>query len=664
MNTLTSTSNPPMAPLTFLLGKIADPLRAHSVPGMMLMDEEHRIIGFELQAPPDINDASGEWLYRETGGNLTLAIKVERIESHGAGRFTAAIRNDGSEVRRFTAVQFQAAFDWDQANWQMRDSAGGADCNDYPPSAYAVRQYALLKEGGTNHIGGADFQSRGGSNKHLPILMVQRGSEPDAPGFWYGMEWSGLWTMQGFARKEGNRFWVDANIPVTNLTLEPGETLDFPVVHLGGFRGGFAAGTNSLRRYIYQHLQPDYLGERPYPQVTYSNWFGLGNEVNDEMMRRQVDRAAELGVEIFCHDAGWFGDFEEDVGNWNEVIPTKYPAGLEPLADYVRSKGMQFGLWFECERAMEGSRVLREHPEFFWPAPAGKGRKGNYHLNLARRDAQDWMIETISFWIKRLGLRWGKLDYNIAPLPYWEAADPTGKIQFACCQGLYRVLDVLRERHTEWMIENCASGGRRIDFGTIARSHTQWLSDHTVHPAICRAMQLRSQLLLPGNCPNTSVAVDKGQRNFENLDYEVLSRATAKLAFDGDIASLSAETTERCRFWVSRYKEYRHLLVQDFFQISPIPQNLDDWDVAAWSSYDRSEGLLAAYRFHGAPTSRWPLPFVDPKVEYTLTNLATGTIFQMDGATLRVGMEFDLPAQSASLFYWQRKKLHNGEAKQ
>jgi alpha-galactosidase len=649
-----------MAPLTFLLAEFATPLRAHSVPGMMLMDEERRVIAFDLQANPVIDGPRGEWLYRETGGTLTLAIKVERVEARSAGRFTAAIRNDGADVRRFTAVQFQAAFDWDQADWQVRESAGGADCNDYPPSAYAVRQYAHLQEGASTHsIGGFDYSRRGGSNKSMPIVMVQRGSEADAPGFWYGMEWSGDWVMRSFAHKAENRFGVIAHLlpdsMISNLTIEPEETLDFPVVHLGGFRGGFAAGTNSLRRYIYECLQPEYLGERPYPRVTYDHWFGLGNEVDDEVMRRQVDRAAEIGVEIFCHDAGWFGDFDQDVGNWSEAAPNKYPAGLEPLADYVRSKGMDFGLWFECERAKEGSRALREHPEFFWSPPAGNRWKGNYHLNLTRREAQDWMIETISAWITRLDLRWSRMDYNIEPLPRFEAEDPTGKIQFAYYQGLHRVLDALRKRHPKWMIENCSSGGRRIDFGTIARTHTHWFSDHTVNPAICRAMQLRSQLLLPGNCPNSSVAVNKGQTGFANIDHEILSRATGKLAFDGDIASLNAETAERCRFWISRYKAYRHLLVQDFQQISPIPRNLDDWDVAAWSSYDRSEGLVAAYRFYGAPTTRWPLPFATAGAEYSVTDLGNGTSRKISGTSLRDGLGFDLPEkQSATLLHWKR----------
>jgi hypothetical protein len=124
-NSLPENSSPTLAPLTFLLGNIAELLRAQSVQGMILMDEDRRIIGFDMQSPPDINGASGEWLYRETGGTLMLAINVERIDSHGAGRFAASIRNDGTDVRRFTFVKFQATFDWDQENWQIRESAGG-----------------------------------------------------------------------------------------------------------------------------------------------------------------------------------------------------------------------------------------------------------------------------------------------------------------------------------------------------------------------------------------------------------------------------------------------------------------------------------------------------------------------------------------------------------
>ena len=109
------------------------------------------------------------------------------------------------------------------------------------------------------------------------------------------------------------------------------------------------------------------------------------------------------------------------------------------------------------------------------------------------------MIETVGGWIERLGLVWSRWDYNIEPMPMWKAIDPTLKIQFAYMQGLYRVLDTLMADHPDWMVEGCASGGRRVDMGTMRRAHTFWFSDQSVDPLLCRYMQARANRFLPGH---------------------------------------------------------------------------------------------------------------------------------------------------------------------
>jgi alpha-galactosidase len=434
--------------------------------------------------------------------------------------------------------------------------------------------------------------------------------------------------------------------------LEPGEELEFPAFHCGVFRGDASVGTNALRQYIYQKLQPDYGGERPYPRVSYDHWFGLYDDVNEEVLKQQVDRAAQIGVEYWTLDATWFGDFNADIGNWNAADARKFPQGLEALADYVRAQGMEMGLWFDCERAFSHSWAAREHRElFFEPLHAN----GTLHLNLARRDAQDWLIELISGWISRLGLKWSRFDYNIDPAPYWKAADPTGKIQFAYVQGLYRVLDELRARHPDWMLENCASGGRRTDLGTLARSHTNWFSDYVDDANVVRWMQLRAQRFMPGNCANASVNIRHGAGDPASIDHEILARATNKFSFDGDIACLSEEAAGRCRFWVEKYKAYRHLLVQNFYQLTPAPRTPNDWDVALWSAYDGGEGLVAAYRFEGAETWRgaWRLGALE--TDYQLVNLDSGETTRVSGVELiERGVEFALPQNSAALLHWRR----------
>jgi alpha-galactosidase len=151
-----------------------------------------------------------------------------------------------------------------------------------------------------------------------------------------------------------------------------------------------------LRRYVRDALAPDVMGRRPHPIAAYDHWFGIEQRISEPLLRRQADRAAELGLEYFVVDAAWFGgataNFAYGVGNWERVDETKFPGGLEPLAEYVRSKGMHFGLWFEPERGRRGSDWVVQHPTWYWDT----GHPLNLQLDLTRREVQDAVIEMLS----------------------------------------------------------------------------------------------------------------------------------------------------------------------------------------------------------------------------------------------------------------------------
>ncbi len=116
--------------------------------------------------------------------------------------------------------------------------------------------------------------------------------------------------------------------------------------------------------------------------------------------------------------------------------------------------------------------------------------------------------------------------------------------------GLYRVLDTLMREHPHWLVECCASGGRRIDLGTLRRAHTIWFSDHTEDALVCRFMQTGAQRFLPGNFPNSAVPVGRdtlgGDGPFPH-DADVLSRMCGALSFDGDITFLVPGVDGACR---------------------------------------------------------------------------------------------------------------------
>lgn len=473
-------------------------------------------------------------------------------------------------------------------------------------------------------------------------------------GIFYGLEWSAHWYIHT-ARSSDQTLEIVAGVKINNLSLAPGETIELPASHLGFFEGDLTQGTNALRQHLRQNVLPEYDGKPCVPRVTYDHWFGVENDFDADFLKKQADTAAALGVEVFAHDAAWFqGGFPEGVGNWRRVDLQKHPQGLEPLAEYVRSKGMDFGLWFEIERATPGSDAVREHPEMFmhgYPPIHGGAGGEQYHLNLARKDAQDWVIDTLDHWIRKLDLRWSRWDYNIEPGIFWNEIDPTGKIQFHYMQGLYRVLDTLMQRHPKWMIEMCASGGRRIDLGILRRSHTLWFSDQTKLPSLCRLMQAHANLMMPGRLLNSSVAIPKGTGTVELTDTIILSRMLGKLAFDGDIARISDSSLERAKHWVNVFKKFRHLMDEDYYLLRPMVSHPDMLLAAAFVSPEMSDAVVIAFAGQHGEKSALHLPFVREEKQYELIDYATGTKLRVSGHQLKSqGIELSMSAGQATLW--------------
>ncbi|MFP4029017.1 MAG: alpha-galactosidase [Candidatus Brocadiia bacterium] len=576
-------------------------------------------------------------VYRETKILDHAVVIASRLENTGSGRL--------SNINILDPLHL--VFSQPSGQWRHIHAHGGTTESYYPPLAYQTRESTDVR--GTFRI---ESHPRGrSSNLHLPFLISLFNTDAQSEGLFCGLEWSGTWHMT-FAQVDETHSSLSAGIKVSNLELESGEMLELPKVHLGFFQGGPEAATNALRRYLYEHACASYQGKPLQPHVSYDHWFGIRNELNFDKLKHQADRAAELGIEIFVVDASWFpGDFPNGVGNWNEIDREKFPDGLQPLAEYVRTLGMDFGMWFEIERAHEGTWALEEYPELFISPPESYPSRKNAHLNLARQDAQDWAIETVGNWIEKLDLRWSRWDYNIEPQPYWDAVDPTGKIQCRYMEGLYRVLDTLMSKYPTWMVEGCSSGGRRIDIGTMKRAHTYWFSDQSRIPSVCRYMQARANRFLPGHLLNSSVAVASGNGDSGFNDTSVLSRMLGKLAFDGDIASWSAKLTDRMAKWAGVFKDIRHLFVQDFYQLLPIPTTAEDWDAVQFVAYPGNESAVFAFSRCNGGCLRLPLRGLDQNSAYRVSRAPDGAVETYSGADLlESGLEIELPEESAGLW--------------
>jgi len=594
---------------------------------------------WSASSPPHAEGNRVQWSVTHASG-LQASVVLTGDSAYGAATLQVTLTNTSDHVSApISALKplrlgFPALEPGDA--W-VRSIGGGLTNAFYPPLAYRETT-VVLRQGGSQRFrieSGSDGRS---SNRDLPFLQLVAGGA-EKVSLIVALEWSGQWYQEIGPASDGGPIIWQAGIPVKNLTLAAGETLALPAAHLIGVAGDADAGANACRRYLYERIGPSLAGQRPLPPLSYDSWFGLGCAIDEALLRRLADRAAELDLEYFVLDAGWFAgcgpgySFSPGVGNWERVDATKFPHGLEPLATYVRARGLKFGLWFEVERAHRGSDLVRQHPDWFLDIGAEY-----LHLNLANPAAQDGMIQIVGGWIERLGLEWSRWDYNIGPKPYWDAVDPTGKIQFAYMAGLYRVLDTLTRAHPQWLVECCASGGRRIDLGTLRRAHTIWFSDHTEDALVCRFMQTGAQRFLPGNLPNSSVPVAHGAGDTSITDADVLSRMCGALSFDGDITLWSPALTARAARLVAIYRTFRRLLVADFYPLTPHPLRPAEGEVVQFVSRDGTEGVILGFAGAAPATEVRVRPRgLQTHATYAVSDPLTGGEEQRSGQDLAEG---------------------------
>ena len=239
-------------------------------------------------------------------------------------------------------------------------SGGGLPDSTYPPEAFAIHNHWIGPM--TPLDGEITLTTEGGrsSNKDLPFYFVQ--NDPEREGIFIAIGWSGQWSSTISGNFNDNVLRLEGEIPGLHIELQPGEEIRGPKILIGCYAGDLSSGSNRLRQLIRAHFTPLLEGKRFEPIATYDHWWNIDVHFDEALLRSLADAAAEIGQEYFLLDAGWYvgsdgpEGFSDGAGNWQEVDGKKFPSGLPAFADYVRSKGLQFGLWFEPERVRSRSQ--------------------------------------------------------------------------------------------------------------------------------------------------------------------------------------------------------------------------------------------------------------------------------------------------------------------
>ena len=107
-------------------------------------------------------------------------------------------------------------------------------------------------------------------------------------------------------------------------------------------------------------------------------------------------------------------------------------------------------------------------------------RDGFRLLDLANPDARRWAVDRVSRQIEESNIAIYRQDFNQYPAYFWQTGEPAeerGLREVRYITGLYAFLDELVRRHPGLILDNCASGGRRLDFEMMRRCVALWRSD-------------------------------------------------------------------------------------------------------------------------------------------------------------------------------------------
>ncbi len=591
-------------------------------------------------------------LTHESSG-LRVRCVMTAFEDYPAVEWVLHLRNDGDEPPPIVS-EIQAldcGFPCAPEEPCILRHARGSDCkiDDFQPLEDALGPSAEMT------LAPAAGRSSDGT---LPFFNVMMGKR----GFIGAIGWTGGWTARFSRGEDGLR--VTAGMSRTHLRLLPGEEIRSPRILLLGWTGEALHGHNMLRRLILRHYSPRPNGEPVHVPMCDAVWGE--RRADDQIAKAKWWIDNRIPLDKFWIDAGWHGDAEflegstvfnsgwgAQVGNW-WPNKTTYPEGLRPVGEALEQMGLGFVLWLEPERVFEGTVFSRDHREWLL-GPIG----GNWLYNLGNPEARKALADLISALITEGKITCYRQDFNMAATPFWEAADAPDRVgisEIRHIEGLYAFWDELLARHPDLLIDNCSSGGRRLDIETASRSVPLWRSDFQCYPDF-DPIGIQGQthglgLWLPlsaGCCDRNDTyafrsALGPGIVVSTNIYQEVPAEGPA---------------VDWLREMMTQQRALGPYFHGDFYPLTAFSLSTDVWAVWQFDRPDLGEGMVLALRRQDSPYTAFEaiLQGLNTAASYELEWLDGGRVEKATGADLAgKGLSLDIESRPGSAVVVYRKR--------
>jgi hypothetical protein len=631
----------------------------------------------------EIGEQRVAFVYDSTSPHLRLTWEWRARQAYGPIEHQIRIENlDRQEI--WIPMQDSLAFNWQvdpQAPLEHLFVEKGANT----PSPVGTHQVVLAdgyKWTGTSSTYGDLREDE--PREIIPWSLVQR-KDAAQSGWYAGIEFSGR-TRISLAREKDSfhgAIGLNPDPAPFRTRLASGEVFETPTVFLGGFRDGADGAGNVLRRWVRATLgNPETWKDPNYPQVANNSWGG-GMDVNEAIALRMIRDSAELGMDMFHVDAGWF----RGVGDWYPN-PQKFPHGLAVIADDAHKHGLKFGLWVDWTQAglsTEAGALNARDPKVRdwmvtdlpadWKPEPFKGQTIDLGVPEAKQWAQreverivtDYHLDMLEHDGYLVAHGCDRTDHpHAAPDPlnkciykswgaYWVDSSNSTDVSYHAVRAYYDIYSKMRHDHPGLLFEICNDGGRMVDFGSAAHGDYFSITD-TYDPLSNRRAFYDTSHVLPSAMLESYVEKWPTPR-IDNFRYMLRSGMMGWLTIMTDTNAWTPEQHAEAKKEIDLYKKELRSLIRDasLYHVSPRPDGVH-WDGIEYWDSDRQRGVVYAFRgtIEGENNHSYPLQGLQPSGRYLLKfydhSAPDRTVTGQELITRGLNVELALPNSSELIF--------------
>ena len=636
---------------------------------------------WELEHSVSVEEKENELIMAYTfGGGLKITNIARKYSKHGAYEWVNYLENVGDQPTGVISELFDCNItlpleheDTRKATAYIEDKNLATQIYNPTGSTWHALEFStnvneIRENNRINHIFPGvtkKFTTNTGrsSEERAPFFNIHKNGK----GYIFAVGWTGQWYAE--IERGENDVTFRSKINDTNFRILPGEKFRTSSVVMLPYECDVTDSQNKWRRLVKEHFSPfgEEKAHKPGP-LCLSLWGGMPSA--DAIARIEAVTKAQIPADFIWMDAGWYGknskptanEFEGDwpnhTGDWR-ISPHTHPNGLVDVAEAIRNGGYEFLLWFEPERVTKVVDHFKEHPDYY--LHNGNPDCWNKLLNLGNEEAWQYCYETLCEHIEKLQIKCYRQDFNFAPLGYFRSGDAmqsterSGITEIKHINGMYKLWDALLERFPDLLIDNCASGGRRIDIETVRRSIPLWRSDYACHAnydvEVAQCHHLGYNTWLPYSGTGCGRICD---------EYRIRSAYDSSLSAMFIYSHVAGETVEeKLPFMKKYFPEYlsvRPYFCEDFYPLSEISDKLDVWCASQFDRPDKKDGIVQIFRRENSPyeCATYTLRGIDENAKYFVTDLDGGE-YEISGKELANGFKVTIPERrKAKIFKYQQ----------